>query len=123
MKRFVSALVLVTLAGLVYVYTEVEAVEIGYQIQKQEEAKMLCLDRQRALKYNIARITSPGVMEKKLEAQRIVLESPKSWQTLVMSERAATRANQPDLIRPFLSHPSLLTRFLIQTAQAEANES
>ena len=123
MKRFVSALVLVTLAGLVYVYTEVEAVEIGYRIQKQEEAKMLCLDRQRALKYNIARMTSPGVMEKKLESERIVLESPKSWQTLVMSNQTAAVVNRPDMMSHFLNRPSLLTRFLIQTAQAEANES
>ena len=123
MKRFISALAVVTLAGLVYVYTEVEAVKIGYAIRKQEESKMLCLDRQRALKYNIARMRSPGVMEKKLAAQRIVLESPKAWQTLVLSNPSASVAAKPDLMRPFLSHPSILTRFLVQTAQAEANES
>ena len=123
MKRFAAALVVVTLAGLVYVYTEVEGVKIGYAIQKQEEAKMLCLDRQRSLKYNIGRTRSPGVLEKKLEADHIVMESPKAWQTLVLSHRASASAHRPDLMRPFFSHPSLLTKFLIGTAQAEANES
>ena len=133
MKRFVAALTILTLAGLTYVYTEIEAVEIGYAIQKQEEMKMLGLDRQRALKYNIARMKTPGVLEKRLEAGRIVLESPKAWQTLVLPTRGGSAfggknsarppVNQPDLMRPFLSHPSLLTKFLIGTAQAEANES
>ena len=123
MKRFVAALVVVTLAGLTYVYSEVEAVKIGYAIRKQEESKMLCLDRQRALKYNIARMRSPGVMEKKLAAQRIVLESPKAWQTLVLSGPAVSAAGRPDLMRPFLNHPSILTKFLVQTARAEPNES
>ena len=123
MKRFVAALTILTLAGLTYVYTEIEAVEIGYAIQKQEEMKMLGLDRQRALKYNIARMKTPGVLEKRLEAGRIVLESPKAWQTLVLKNSARPPVNQPDLMRPFLNHPSLLTKFLIGTAQAEANES
>ena len=121
MRRFLSALFVVTLAGLVVVYSEVEAVKIGYAIQKQEERKMLVLDRQRALKYNIARMESPGVMEKKLEARRIVLESPKAWQTLVLTdfdEAAAKRSR----MEPWFYHPSLLMKFFVGTAQAEANE-
>ena len=121
MRRFAAALTLLTLAGLVYVYTEIEAVEIGYSIRKQEESKTLCLDRQRALKYNIARMKAPGILEKKLEADHIVLESPKAWQTLVLPAKGGSAPSE--LMRPFLSHPSLLTKFLIGTAQAEANES
>ena len=128
MRRFAGVLAVVTLAGLVYVYTEIEAVKIGYAIQKQEERKMLSLDRQRALKYNRARMKSPGVLEKRLEAGRIALESPKVWRTLVLSNPARPGASSlagsgVDLIRPFFSHPSLFTKFLVGTAQAEAKES
>jgi post-segregation antitoxin (ccd killing protein) len=39
------------------VHAQVEAVRIGYTIRKQEETKVLFLDRARALKYNISRLT------------------------------------------------------------------
>ena len=120
MKRFVSLLVCVTLAGLFYVYEEVEAVKIGYAIRKKEETRTLLLDRARALKYNIARLKAPHVLEKKLLAQRIELRSPKSWQTLVFSGSARPQKKAmafPANPRPFF------TKFFVGTAQAEAKES
>jgi hypothetical protein len=113
-------LALGTIASLGYVSQEVEAVKIGYTIRKQEETKTLLLDRARALKYNIARLKATNTLEKRLTAQKINLQSPKSWQTLVIpsgagSEQAAARS--------LLSQPPMLAKLFVGTAQAEAKES
>lgn len=121
MKKFVTIVALTTIAGLTYVYAQVEAVKIGYTIRKQEEMKTLFLDRARALEYNISRMKAPSNLEKKLLAKKIQLESPKSWQTLVLP--SGKRTNQPDVMRSILSHPPILARLFVGTAQAEARES
>jgi hypothetical protein len=120
MKRFITCLLLVTAAALFYVYQEVEAVKVGYMIRKQEETKTLYLDRARALKYNIARLKAPNNMERRLLNARIVLQAPKSWQTLVISP---STVKQPNAATSFLSRPPLFSRLLVGTAQAEAKES
>jgi len=119
-KRFLAILGIVTLGGLFYVYEEVEAMRIGYTIRKQEESKVQMLDHTRALKYNIARLKAPHVLEKRLISQRIDLQAPKSWQTLVLSNGAVAKnaAASASLQRaPFFS------RFFVGTAQAEAKET
>ena len=118
MTRFLAFLVSGTLAGLFYVHAEVEAVKIGYEIRKQEEAKVQALDRARALKYNIARLKAPGNLERKLLAQRIQLESPKAWQTLVLP---GSGLEKPSV--DAISHPPFFAKFFVGTAQAEAKES
>jgi hypothetical protein len=118
MKRFVAMLALGTLAGLTYVSQEVEAVKIGYTIRKQMETKTLFLDRTRALKYNIARLKAPGTLEKRLTAQNITLQSPKSWQTLVISPNGARR----EAARSMAGQP-MFSKLFVGTAQAEAKES
>lgn len=120
MKRFAAIVVLATLAGLFYVYAEVEAVRIGYTIRKQEEEKLQALDRARALKYNIARLKAPHNLERKLLAQRIELASPKQWQTLVLADAGNRRTG---IVRPDAVRPPFFTRFFLGTAQAEAKES
>ena len=120
MKRFVTCLLLVTAACLFYVYQEVEAVKVGYMIRKQEETKTLYLDRARALKYNIARLKAPNNLERRLLNARIVLQAPKSWQTLVIASPAARQSNA---VNSLLSRPPLFGKFLVGTAQAEAKES
>ena len=120
MKRFLAMVALGTIASLGYVSQEVEAVKIGYTIRKQEETKTLFLDRARALKYNIARLKAPNTLEKRLTAQKISLQAPKSWQTLVMSGgNAGRRSAQPSLF----SQPPSLNKLFMGTAQAEAKES
>ena len=109
-----------TFAGLSYVYYEIEAVKIGYTIRKLEEIKTQSLDRSRALNYNIARLKAPDNLERRLSAQRIVLQSPKSWQTLVLTG-AGTKS--PVITRALLSRPPFFGKFLVGTAQAEAKES
>jgi hypothetical protein len=119
-KRFFAALLTVTLAGLTYVYAEVEAVKIGYRIRKQEEQKVLFLDRARALQYNIARLKAPHNLERKLSAQRIALESPKSWRTLVLAGPAKPASAAP---APEIARPPFFGRLFMGTAQAEAKET
>ncbi len=114
-----TLLVTVTLSGLVYVYSEIEAVKIGYQIRKQEETKVQLLDRARALKYNVARLKAPHNLERKLIAQKIVLDSPKQWQTLVMQ---GPRGVQPQMAGPVKQEPPFFTKFFVGTAQAEAKD-
>ena len=120
MKRFMAGLALITGASLFYVCQEVEAVKTGYTIRKQEETKTLYLDRARALTYNIARLKAPNNLERRLTAQRIVLQSPKSWQTLVLTNSAA---KQPGIADSLLSRPPAFGRMFVGTAQAEAKES
>lgn len=121
MIRFVSFLLCAMLAGLFYVHEEVEAVKIGYVIRKQEEARVQALDRARALKYNIARSKAPHNLERKLLAQRILLASPKSWQTLVLAD--AANPGRRELPSFTMDRPSFFAKFFVGTAQAEAKES
>ena len=122
MKRFTALVVLATLASLFYVYEEVQAVQIGYTIRKQEETKTLLLDRARALKYNISKLKAPNNLERKLLAQRIVLASPKSWQTLVIANPEQVSSKQ-GFIPTAVSRPPFFSRFFVGTAQAEARET
>ena len=121
MRRFAAFLIGVTFAGLVTVYAEVEAVKIGYTIQKKEQMKVQALDRARALKYNINRLEAPHNLERKLLAQRIQLESPRQWQTLVISNAGVKRSEISQ--QSLFQSPHLFGRFLLGTAQAEAKES
>ena len=118
MARFVSVLLCVTMAGLLYVHSEVEAVKIGYRINRLEEMKALAIDRARALQYNIARLKAPRNLERRLETQRITLEAPKAWQTLVLP--GAVNAG---MAVPASARMPFFTRLFVGTAQAEAKES
>lgn len=120
MKKFFAFVCTGTLSMLVYVYAEVAAVKTGYEIRKQEETKTLLTDRARALEYSIARMKAPGTLERKLEARKIVLEPPKTWQTLVMP---GVKPVRPADAEPFFARAPLFTRFLVGTAQAEAKEA
>ena len=122
MKKFVAMLVLATLSGLVYVYAEVEAVKIGYTIRKQEEMKTMLIDRARTLKYNIGRLKSPANLERKLQAQKISLESPKSWRTLTL-DSGKKPIVQPDLIQTLWNRPGIFAKLFVGTAEAQAKES
>ena len=120
MRKFAVLVAIGTLASLVHVSQEVEAVKIGYTIRKQEETKTQYLDRARALKYNIARLKAPNNMERRLSAQRILLQSPKSWQTLVIASKPVA---EPGLAQSFLMRSPLFNRLMVGTARAEAKES
>ena len=120
MIRYLCFLVVVTCAALFAVFAEVEAVKIGYTIRKQEATKAQSLDRARALKYNIACLKAPQNLERRLLAQRILLESPKSWQTLVLSDGDG-RLRRP-VVRPAITSASFFGKFFVGTAQAEAKE-
>ena len=120
MRRFIVSVVLVTMACLFYVFAEVQTFRIGYTIRKQEEIKTQLLDRHRALEYNIARLGSPANLEKRLAAQKVLLQSPKTWQTIVLDGQAARR--EP-WVRPTWFHPSAFGRFFVGTAEAQAKES
>lgn len=120
MKRFLTFVVMATLAGLVSVYTEVEAVKIGYAIRRQEETRSLLLDRSRALKYNIARLKAPHNLERRLQSQRIHLSEPASWKTLVVpTAQSARKAAEK---QSFFLQP-LNLKFFVGTARAEAKET
>lgn len=119
MRGFFVLVALGTIASLGYVGQEVEAVKIGYTIRKQQETRTLFLDRARALKYNIARLKAPNTLEKRLTAQKISLQAPKSWQTLVVSSgKISGQASEPSLF----FRPPILTKLFMGTAQAEAKE-
>ncbi len=118
MNRFLSALLCLTLGGLSYVYLEIQAVTVGYTIRKQEEQKTMALDRGRALNYNIAMLKAPHNLERKLAAQKIVLEAPRSWNTLIVADPNASKAGAMQS----MSLAPLMNKFFVGTAQAEARE-
>ncbi len=120
MTRFLAILVSVTVAGLLYVYTEVEAVTLGYRIRKQEEMKTQILDRSRTLRYQVSNLKSASELEKTLAARRVELEQPKEWRTLVLAGAKAP-VTEPAVTSFF--RQGLWNKFFIGTAQAEARES
>lgn len=120
MIRFICLVMLVTFGALFYVYEEVAAVKIGYTIRKQQEAKVQVLDHNRTLKYNIASLKAPHNLEKKLLSERILLESPRQWQTLVIS--TGIQAKKPPIAQTVLRPWAFLGKFFIGTAQAEAEK-
>jgi hypothetical protein len=120
-NRFLAYLACLTLAGLFYVYEEVEAVKIGYCIRRQEAVKTEALDRARVLKYNIASLKAPNNLEKRLLAERIKLEPPKSWQTIEIGNSG--KAKGASWAAPFAPRPSFFGKLFLGTAQAEAKET
>ncbi|MEI8345263.1 MAG: hypothetical protein WCG06_04245 [Candidatus Omnitrophota bacterium] len=122
MKKFVAGLVVATSAGLLYAHLEIEAVKIGYTIQKQEQAKSQLVDRARALKYNIAKMKAPGNLERRLSARRVVLESPKTWQTLWVAPAESKIAQRRSFAAPLLTGIPI-SKLFIGTAQAESKDS
>lgn len=122
MKRLAAILILTTLTGLFYVYEEIEAVKIGYEIRKQEQDKTVQLDLMRGLKYNIARLKAPEVLERQLLAQNIKLESPKSWQKLSAQTGSGVVSKKALMAKAWLN-PGMFAKFFLGTAQAEAKET
>ena len=121
MRRFLAMVSCVTLAGLFYVYEEVEAVKIGYAIRRQEGIKTQLLDRGRALEYTIAHLKAPDNLERKLLDRHILLKPPRQWETIVV---AGSGVRGPaGAVKASLTAPSFFTRFFLGTAQAEAKES
>ena len=114
-------LVCATAAGLVYVFLGVGAVTVGYEVRRQEEIKSQLLDRGRALTYNVARLKAPNNLERRLLAQRILLEAPKKWQTLMISG-GPNASKTPNESMP-LNPPPFFSKFLVGTAQAETKKS
>lgn len=121
MRRFLLILFSVTLAGLLYVYTEVEAMKLGYTIRKGEESKTQLMDRGRALRFQVSNLKSSANLEKRLSERRVVLESPKELKTLVLNAYAQPKP-QENIMQTFLKQP-FFNKFFIGTAQAEARES
>lgn len=122
MKRLAAILILTTLTGLFYVYEEVEAVKIGYEIRRQEQDKASQLDRLRDLNYNIARLKAPEFLERQLLARNIKLESPKSWQKLTFYPGAGAVSKERSIARAWLD-PGMFIKFFLGTARAEAKET
>ena len=123
MVKFVTFLAIVTLAGLVHVYAEVEAVKIGYTIRKQEAAKVQFLDRARALKYTIAKLKAPNNLERRLESQKIILNAPKAWQTLVLTPGTVRTSPRMERLPDLMKEPPFFTRIFVGTAQAQAKDN
>ena len=121
MRRFTVFLVCATVAALLYVSMEIEAVKIGYAIHKQDEIKVQLLDRSRALKYNIARLEAPHNLERRLMAQKILLTPPKEWQMLILanSQKVAPHVQGVNSLR----QPPYFLKFFVGTAQAEAKDT
>ncbi len=121
MKRFVVFVVMATLSSLMYVYQEIEAVQVGYRIRKQIEEKTQLLDHARNLKYNISRLKAPADLEKKLSDRNIVLGAPQAWQTLVLSKDGTFQRPVP--VPQAVQNSSFLGKIFIGTAQAEAKDA
>lgn len=122
MKRFTATLTLMTMAGLLYVYTEVEAVKTGYAIRKQEEVRTQLVDKQRSLRYNVANLKSSSSLEKQMLDKHVELSSPKEWKTILLPAQGPVKQGHSKPFLHFFEQP-LFSRLFIGTAQAEAKES
>lgn len=77
MRRYLLVLTVLTLVGLLRVWAEVEALKVGYDIQRHNLTKLALREYQREMGSRIALAKAPGILEERLLAYRINLAQPK----------------------------------------------
>jgi hypothetical protein len=73
MKKFFSISITVTLLTLLYVYQNVEIINVGYDITKQENMLSTHLDAHKQLVYNLNKLESPFTLSERLSSEQIEL--------------------------------------------------
>jgi len=66
-------MIMLTIATLFYVHQNIEIVKLGYSINNKEKTLTYFLDQQKRLVYNLNKLESPSVLNKKLSYKDIEL--------------------------------------------------
>ena len=71
--RFFSVTVMTTLLTLLYVYQNIEVINLGYDITRNEKQLSTRLDEHEQLVYNLNKLESPVDLSKRLFLEKIEL--------------------------------------------------
>ncbi|MDD4201946.1 MAG: hypothetical protein PHQ52_00575 [Candidatus Omnitrophica bacterium] len=117
MRKFFSISITLTLLTLLYVYQNVEIINIGYGITKQEQLLSTYLDEHKQLVYNLNKLESPFTLCERLSSESIELVEA-DVQNIYY---ACVKAEQEKPLSPRIS---MLDRFFDSiTLTAEARDS
>lgn len=120
--RFYKSLLIIGIAtcvGLLCVWQEVELIKVGYQIDNTKLEITQLLDRNRALRYNVANLSSPSRLARELVARDLGLAPPDSLELVQLIE-VLPRAGQSEVAPP-TGRRSIFSYFSLK-AQAEADQ-
>ena len=116
--RFFSVTVMTTLLTLLYVYQNVEVINIGYDITRNEQQLSSSLDEHKQLVYNLNKLESPVGLSKRLFLEKIELVEADAENVYYA---CANYETDQDTLSPRVS---MLERFLDSiSVTAEARES
>lgn len=78
--KTIGIMLVLTTLGILYVWQNVQAVKIGYQIKQKEKEIKILQKKLRGLEIIVARLKMPNMIKKKLNENNISLSVPDSWQ-------------------------------------------
>ena len=113
MRHYLLGLAILTLVGLLRVYGEVEALKVGYDIQRLNLKKLALRERHEEMESRIALAKAPGALEERLLAYRVNLAQPK----LQIARSRPLGATQDKRARK--TARDFFDRIFVGTAQAE----
>ena len=73
-----------TLSSLLYVHQQVNLLKLSYSIKTNEQTLEMLVDQNQLLKYNVASLKSPQVLEEVMIAKNIELLHPEQLQLIHM---------------------------------------
>lgn len=88
LSKFLTIVVMITMASLFYVHQEIELVKQSYEVQTNQQKVNDLLDQNRILKYNVSALKAPFNLEDRLAANNIKLVSPERWQVVHVASSA-----------------------------------
>ncbi len=89
MGSFKTALIIVMimLASLFYVHSQVETTKLGYLVKKNQKRISTLIDENRVLMYNVTSLRSPALLGKNLTAKKADYYMPK--QTIIVKANSS----------------------------------
>jgi len=123
MKRPLVTILILTLLSIGYVFQHAKTLEHSYQINSCKKNLSLLIDRNRALRYNIAKLEAPARLEKaitaKTQAEEIYM--PLTYYKLNI-EKMPEPYMQPAPTGPFISAGRIFLSMFSLDAKAVAGD-
>ncbi len=121
LSKFITILITITIVALLYVKQQVEAVKLGYQINKQQAALADTLDQRQMLLYNLLNQESPQNLQHTLYKKSNNKEDFKmlAGKQVIVLTKSKTKSNS---VRAVKKEPSGWTKFFKITSLAEAKQ-
>ncbi|MFH0732211.1 MAG: hypothetical protein V2A72_04750 [Candidatus Omnitrophota bacterium] len=122
MRRFLSIVIILTLLSLGYVCQQVKLFEYSYRIGDNNKRLCLLIDRNEALRYNVASLESPVSLGQKLARNKIELAAQQNWSNIKLARAVPEETQQQKDASAYENSFKIATRVLINafTPKAEA---